>query len=179
MICIFAAKAAVLSPSLRCLGKGEISVWLRHWCIRVFSSSIVSLTEGGGVYLFLRWWFVAVPAAWCQCWSSMAALRRCCDLPPFRLFSSRFVFQEPTFEASSTGLLGLCSCALWFDCSVVTGCSLDSNKLTVLRFPKTAFGDDARGSVWSADLVGIIGGSIRCFAHPSAVASTWLLTVVL
>ncbi|KAL0722618.1 hypothetical protein Bca4012_037217 [Brassica carinata] len=87
MVCIVAAKAAVLSPSPRCLGK--------------------------------------VPEAWCQRWSSMAALRRFCDLPPFRLFSSRLVFQEPTFEASSTSFLGLCLCALWF--------------------PKTAFGDDARG----------------------------------
>ncbi|CAG7895178.1 unnamed protein product [Brassica rapa] len=45
-------------------------------------------------------------------------------------------------------------------------------------FSKTAFGDDAQGSVWSAGLLGIVGGSIRCCAHPSAVASPWLLMVV-
>ncbi|KAL0877632.1 hypothetical protein Bca101_027338 [Brassica carinata] len=95
MVCIVAAKAAVF------------------FTLSSVSCSIASLTEGGGVYLCLRWWFVAVPAAWCQRWSSMAAMRRCCDLPPFRLFSSRLVFQEPTFEASSTGFLGLCLCALW------------------------------------------------------------------
>ncbi|KAJ4886841.1 Uncharacterized protein Rs2_26589 [Raphanus sativus] len=104
----------------------------------------------------------------------MAALRRCCDLPPFRLFSSRLVFQEPTFEASSTGFLGLCLCAFFGLIALLSPVAVyDSSKLTVLRFSKTAFGDDAQGSVLSADLVGIIGGSIRCFAHPDAVASIW------
>lgn len=32
--------------------------------------------------------------------------------------------------------------------------------------------------MWSAGLLGIVGGSIRCCAHPSAVASPWLLMVV-
>ncbi|CAF2114360.1 unnamed protein product [Brassica napus] len=45
-------------------------------------------------------------------------------------------------------------------------------------FSNTAFGDDAQGSVWSVGLLGIVGGSIRCCAHPSAVASPWLLMVV-
>ncbi|KAG2322728.1 hypothetical protein Bca52824_015941 [Brassica carinata] len=114
MVCIVAAKAAVLSPSPRCLGKG------------------------GGSWQFLRRG-VSVGA-------SMALTRRCCDLPP-------------------------------------SGCSLPGScfKNRLLKFhdrlpwfPKAAIGDDARGSVWSADLVGIIGGSIRCRTS-GVVASTWLL----
>ncbi|KAJ4913906.1 Uncharacterized protein Rs2_08527 [Raphanus sativus] len=97
----------------------------------------------------------------------MAALRRCCDLPPFRLFSSRLVFQEPTFEASSTGFLGLCLCAFL----VRLLCCHRLQSMIV-----TAFGDDAQGSVLSADLVGIIGGSIRCFAHPDAVFKQFMFT---
>ncbi|CAN6900897.1 unnamed protein product [Brassica oleracea] len=97
----------------------------------------------------------------------MVTPRRRCDLPPFRLVLFPACDSEPIFEALSTGFFGLCSCAFWFDCS-----------LTVLMFSNTAFGDDAQGSVWSVGLLGIVGGSIRCCAHPSAVASPWLLMVV-
>ncbi|KAF2578749.1 hypothetical protein F2Q68_00006285 [Brassica cretica] len=54
----------------------------------------------------------------------------------------------------------------------------DSEPIFEALFSNTAFGDDAQGSVWSAGLLGIVGSSIRCCAHPSAVASPWLLMVV-
>ncbi|CAF2114359.1 BnaC08g49270D [Brassica napus] len=98
------------------------SVCLRHWGIGALSSSVASLTEGGGLYLFLRWWLVVGPEAWC--WSSMVTPRRRCDLPPFRLVLFPACDSEPIFEALSTGFFGLCSCAFWFDCSVVTGRNL-------------------------------------------------------
>ncbi|CAN6900497.1 unnamed protein product, partial [Brassica oleracea] len=97
----------------------------------------------------------------------MVTPRRRCDLPPFRLVLFPACDSEPIFEALSTGFFGLCSCAFWFDCS-----------LTVLMFSNTAFGDDAQGSVWYVGLLGIVGGSIRCCAHPSVVSSPWLLMVV-
>ncbi|KAH0894376.1 hypothetical protein HID58_056805 [Brassica napus] len=67
------------------------SVCLRHWGIGALSSSVASLTEGGGVYLFLRWWLVVGPEVWCWCWSSMVTPRRCCDLPPFCLYLPGFL----------------------------------------------------------------------------------------
>ncbi|KAH0896930.1 LOW QUALITY PROTEIN: hypothetical protein HID58_046498 [Brassica napus] len=88
------------------------------------SSSVASLTEGGGVYLFLRWWLVVVLEVWCWCRSSMVTPRRRCDLPPFQLVLFPARDSESIFEALSTGFFGLCSCAFWFDCSVVTGRNL-------------------------------------------------------
>ncbi|KAF3498086.1 hypothetical protein DY000_02057267 [Brassica cretica] len=54
----------------------------------------------------------------------MVTPRRRCDLPPFRLVLFPACDSEPIFEALSTGFFGLCSCAFWFDCSVVTGRNL-------------------------------------------------------
>lgn len=107
----------------------------------------------------------------------------------------------PLWDATETSLLSGCSlphscfknqplklrrlvslvfaCVLFGSIATLSPVAIyDSSKLTVLRFPKTAFGDDAQGSMWSTGFLGIVCDSIWRFAHSSAVASSWLLTVV-
>ncbi|KAH0894400.1 LOW QUALITY PROTEIN: hypothetical protein HID58_056829 [Brassica napus] len=140
------------------------SVCLRHWGIGALSSSVASLTEGGGVYLFLRWWLVVQ-----RCGVGVGRLWSLRDVAAtsllFGLLSSRLVIHNRSLK--------LCRLV-----SLVFARVLFGSIARVTLFSNTAFGDDAQGSVWSAGLLGIVGGSIRCCAHPSAVASPWLLMVV-